>query len=191
MWFWPARPPQATYTVGVLRIGIFDLIAVVLVAIAVLMPAPGFIVEDGYAEARPSDLRIVAQAQARLAESPADGAEVGRLADTLVRLNQHQDALRQAGESFEAGGGWRAAIAVSVVHADRVEVGPALDWANKALAACDGDRSMCPEHDRVRISLYQSGMQAGLESGVDPRLQPEAFRKEVRKSLQPVRIRTR
>jgi hypothetical protein len=175
----------------VFRVGLLDLIAVALVAIAVFLPAPDFVVEDGYAKARPSDLRIMAQAQAELAKDPGNGVQVSRLADALIRLDQHQDALRHGGEAFERSHSWRAALAVSGVHADRVEVEPALAWANKALEACDADRSRCPEHDRLRISLYQSGMQAGLESGVDPRTQPEAFRDKVLKALPSVRIRTR
>lgn len=177
------------YTSSVFRVGILDLIAVALVAVVLLLPGREFLVEAPYEQPAESDMRILLQAQALLTSSPTDGAQASRLADVLRRLDQHQEAIRFAGDSLEHGGGWRAALAVSTAHADRVEVQPALAYATKALAECDANRKACSTHERLRISLYESGMQAGLDSGIDPRLQPQEFRNKVLKSLPSVRIR--
>ncbi len=173
----------------VFRVSILDLAAAALVAIAFLIPAREFLIEPAYADVAPTELRIVAQAQRKLEENPGDGAAAARLADALRRMDQHQAALRVAGDALAHGGGWRAALAVSSIHADRVEVADAYTYAKKALEECDADPPQCPSYERLRMSIYHDGLRSGLESGVDPRLEPQRFRDEVMKTLRTVRFR--
>lgn len=168
----------------VFRVGVLDLTAVALVLIALLIPAREFLVESPFeATTTPSDLRIVARSQSVLLEEPGNGLAASTLAETLRRMDQHQAALRVAGDAYKRGGGWRAALAVSSIHADRVEVAPSFEYATLALEKCDESPATCPPHERLRMSLYHKGLRLGLESGVDPRQEPERFREEVLKAF--------
>lgn len=179
------------------RLGILDLIAAALVAVVLLMPGRDFLVdpveagdpETAEGQRRSAALREIARGQAILAEHPGDGAAAESVADALRRIDMHQAALRVAGDAYVRGRSWRAALAVSSIHADRVEVEPAFAYASKALEACDARRAECPGHDRVRMEVYHSGLQAGLKSGVDPRRNPQDFRREVMKAFPRVRSR--
>jgi len=173
----------------VFRVSILDIAAAALVAIAFLIPAREFLIEPAYADATAADLLIVAQSQRTLAGNPGDGAAASRLADALRRMDQHQAALRVAGDALAHGGGWQAALAISSIHGDRVEVADAYTYAQKALEECDADPPQCPSYERLRMSLYHDGLRTGIESGVDPRLEPQRFRDEVMKAFPTVRFR--
>ena len=171
------------------RFSVLDLAAATLVAIAFLIPAREFLIEPAYEDPAASDLRIVAQAQQQLEAEPGNGVAASRLADALRRMDQHQAGLRAAGDALNHGGGWRAALAVSSLHADRVEVEDAFVYAKKALEECTGTPASCPSYERLRMSIYHDGLQSGLDSGIDPRREPDRFRDQVMKAFPTVRFR--
>lgn len=176
----------------VFRVGLLDLIALTLVAVVLLMPGRSFVVEPMLAdipddERKASALRDIASGQAELLHTPGDGKTAELVADALRSVDMHHAAARVAGDAYEAGASWRAALAVSAVHADRIEIEPAFEYATLALKACDAKRAECPEYDRIRIDLYHQGLEAGMASGVDPRTEPKKFRAEVLKAFPRVR----
>lgn len=174
------------------RVGLFDVGAAVLVLIVIVMPGRDLHVASGYRYVPPGELDgltvEVAQAQAEELESPTDGAAAAKLAELIgVRpVSQHDQALRLAGAAAKRATPatrWRALLAVSSVHADRIDIKEALDYGEQALASCNAEAS-CPEHEKVRLQLYVEQLQAGMQAiaqGTDPHLEPDKFRNEVTK----------
>jgi len=174
------------------RVGLFDVGAAVLVLIVIVMPGRDLHVGSGYRYVPPEELSgltvEVAQAQAEELESPTDGAAAAKLAELLgVRpVSQHDQALRLAGAAARRATPstrWRALLALSSVHADRIDIKEALDYGEQALAACNAEAS-CPDHEKVRLRLYVEQLQAGMQAiaqGTDPHLEPDKFRREVSK----------
>lgn len=173
--------------------GLFDVGAAVLVLIVIVMPGRDLHVASGYryvpAEELPALTVEVAQAQAEELANPTDGAAAARLAELIGMrpVNQHDQALRLAGAAARRATPatrWRALLAVSSTHADRVDIKEALDFAEQALAACNAPEAACPDHEKVRLRLYVEQLQAGMQAiaqGTDPRLEPDKFRREVSK----------
>ncbi len=175
-----------------IRVGLFDIGAAVLVAIVLVMPGRALHVGTGYRYVEPADLPAlldeVARNQASLLADPGDGAAAERLVQLLASrpVNQHDQAFRLAGQVASRADSptrWRAVLALSSAHADRIEIAEAHELAVKAEAACDAaPRGACPEHEKVRLRLYTEELAAGLQAiarGIDPRVDPEQFRREV------------
>jgi hypothetical protein len=175
------------------RVGLFDIGAAVLVLIVIVMPGRDVHVASGYRWVPPEELPgltvEVAQAQAEELANPTDGAAAAKLAELLGMrpVNQHDQALRLAGaaaRSATPASRWRALLAVSSTHADRIDIKEALEYGEKALAACNAPEAVCPDHEKVRLTLYVEQLQAGMQAiaqGTDPRLEPDKFRREVTK----------
>jgi hypothetical protein len=174
-----------------IRVGLFDIGAAVLVVIVLVMPGRELHVGTGYryveASALPSVLTDVAQAQADLQRRPNDGAAAERLAQILASrpVNQHDQALRLAGQvaSTASPTRWRALLALSSAHADRIEIPEAHRFATQALDACTAaPAGACPEHEKVRLRLYTEELAVGMQAiarGIDPRVEPDRFRREM------------
>lgn len=173
--------------------GLFDVGAAVLVLIVIVMPGRDLHVASGYRyvpkEELPAFTVEVAQAQAEQLENPSDGGAAEKLAGLLGMrpVNQHDQALRLAGAAAKRATPatrWRALLAVSSTHADRVDIKEALEFASQALAACNAPGAVCPDHEKVRLQLYVEQLEAGMQAiaqGTDPRLEPDKFRREVSK----------
>ena len=171
-----------------------DICAAVLVLIVLVMPGRDLHVASGYRWVEPADVpqveKDVALAQAQALAHPTDGRAVERLAGLLgVRpVSQHDQALRLAGDAAQrmqkenGATRWRALLAISSVHADRIEIAEASRFANEALEACSAPGADCPPHEKVRLDLYAEQMAAGVEAiahGADPRAEPDKFRSEM------------
>ena len=92
---------------------------------------------------------------------------------------------------------WRALLAASVAYVDRLDVVPGLDYANRALNACEaaqqkgtdaGSPGPCPSWEEVRMQLYQRNLDAGVKSGIDPRHDPRGFRKAGESALRQIHL---
>ena len=168
-----------------IRVGLVDAAAAVLVLVVLALPARSPEVRSVYADARAEDVRALARHQARLAEEPGDGEAAEALAEALLALGQTDWAVRVAGAAAKPGSptSWRALLAASSAHADRLEVEDATRYAERALEACDRDGAACPAHWRVRLMVYVRQLQRGVESGIDPALEPERFRREISKAF--------
>jgi hypothetical protein len=169
-------------------------VAIVLVAFAVLPDrTPG--VKDAFA-ADDAQARLIAREQARVAAHPEDGGAAAALANALIDVGQTDAALRIAAEGAQRAGAtskWRALLAVSVAHAERVEVREAFDYATQALTACHTAQAIaethCPSFEEVRVDIYGRQLDAGIRAGIDPRVDPVAFRAAAEAALRTVNVK--
>jgi hypothetical protein len=109
---------------------------------------------------------------------PDDGAAVDDLSRRLDAAGFKDWAIETAIAGSErtrqSPTRWRALLAASVAFVDRLDVVPALDYANRALAACEEQQTACPSWEQIRMKLYQQNLDAGVKSGIDPHRGPEA-----------------
>ena len=176
-----------------MRLGILDVTAAVVFLVALALPAPARPVKPLYGrELAGMDVRL-AGAQAELARSPGDAAAAARLADLLVEAHQTDWALRVAAEEVDGAGArsperWRAAVAASAAHTERREIGPALEWANRALAACEEPGADCKDYERARLETYTAALQSVHDSGVDARKNGRGVHDAVERAVPLIRI---
>src|SRR5258706_4349092 len=108
---------------------------------------------------------------------PDDGATIDDLARRLGAAGFKdwaiETALHGSERAKQSPTRWRALLATSVAFVDRLDVVPALDYANRALAACE-DQPACPSWEKTRMQLYQQHLDAGVKSGIDPHPGPDA-----------------
>ena len=157
---------------------IFDLVAVVAVAIVLLLPS-------GSLSARPAlegdkiELDRVAELEdARYAE-PDDVEHALALADAYLHLD-HPDWALATTAAFVTRGDHRVHVARALAYADRWQPQASLGETDKALAACDaeGDKR-CDASQRLRINIVAAPMQALVDQKIDPRKDPKRAREAV------------
>ncbi len=179
-------------------VGLIDLGVATVVAVAVLLPA-----REMYASAviKGDDATqfALALAEARTMATPGDGQAVEDLERRLGEANQRdwaiETSVHASDRAKQSPTRWRALLAASVAYVDRLDVVPALDYANRALSACHsaqdaGDAAACPSWEEVRMTLYQKHLDAGVKSGIDPRRDPNGFRKAGESALLQIHIGT-
>jgi hypothetical protein len=178
-------------------VGLVDVVVAVIALTAIALPA-----REMHAEASShgsdADRFALALAEARSLAQPADGAQVGELARQLSAAGFRDWAVEAAQRgAIRAKGSptaWRALLAASVASVDRLDVAPALEFANAALAACDAAHhgapsgGACPTWEEVRMRLYQQHLDAGVRSGIDPHHDPVGFRTAGERGLRTIRI---
>jgi hypothetical protein len=160
-------------------VGLIDIGVAGVVLVALALPA-----REMYAAAAqrsPEDQQFaLALAEARTLIHPDDGAAVDELARRLGAAGFKDWALDTALAGSQATQAsptrWRALLAASVAYGDRNDAVPALDYANRALSACDDHPTACPAYEQVRMKQYQQQLDAGVAAGIDPRLGPDAVR---------------
>jgi hypothetical protein len=173
------------------RVGIFDLCAAIVTLAVILLPERSVSVGHAY-EPEPERLREIALEQARLALAPDDSEAADRLARLLTDVGQTDWAVQVAGSAAGHSDrvSWRALLAVSLAHAERIEVGDSHRFARLALDAClAAGPEQCPADERVRISLYFNQLDAGVKSGIDPRIDPDGYWRAVGAAMRIVRYR--
>jgi hypothetical protein len=175
-------------------VGFIDLGVATVVLVTLVLPP-----REMYASAVDSGAEAerfaLALAEARTMAHPDDGAAVDELARRLGAAGQKDWAIELAvGGSERARQSptrWRALLAASAAFADRLDVVPALDHANRALSACDDHPAACPSWERSRMKLYQDYLDAGVKSGIDPHRGPaaaQAFRRAGEGALRQIRL---
>ena len=180
-----------------------DFAVLAVVAVALFLPP-----REMYAQnAIKGDEFAVALAEARTMASPSDGAAVEdftrKLGEAGLKDWAVESAVRMSDRAKDSPTRWRALIAASVAYIEKLEVVEALDYANRALAACELTReqeaarvaqgekiavSGCPSWDEIRMRLYQSHLDAGVKSGIDPRVDPAGFRRAGEAALRQIHI---
>jgi hypothetical protein len=135
----------------------------------------------------------MALAEARTIAHPDDGAATGDLARRLGAVGFKDWAIEAAVHGAERAkaspSAWRALLAASVAYVDKIDVLPALDYANRALTACHEAQDACPSWEEIRMSLYQQHLDAGVQSGIDPRHDPKGFRAAGESGLRSIRLK--
>lgn len=174
------------------RVGLLDIGAAGVVLVAILLPAPTKPIHPIYEGSAAAFGPEIAVAQADVARKPGDRQALKRLVDLLVLSGQSDWALRVAGDAAvraETCEKWWPTFLVSVAHADRLEVKPAWEWAEKALAACEAQGcTSCGVDWRVRLQVFADKLKAGVESGIDPRENPDAFKQAVDRAVPMIRV---
>ncbi|HLL24605.1 MAG TPA: hypothetical protein VK427_20880, partial [Kofleriaceae bacterium] len=141
----------------------------------------------------------LALAEARMLVRPDDGTTVDELARRLGEAGFKDWAIEAALDGSERAKAspsrWRALLAASVAYVERIDVIPALDYANRALAACEsaretGGQAACPSWEEVRMRIYHQHLDAGVKSGIDPRLDPLGFRAAGESGIRQIRLKT-
>ncbi|HEX2686696.1 MAG TPA: hypothetical protein VHN14_08760 [Kofleriaceae bacterium] len=175
-------------------VGLIDLGIATVVLVTIVLPA-----REMYASAAQkgteSEQFALALAEARTMAHPDDGAAVDDLSRRLGAAGFKDWAIETAIHGSERAKQsptrWRALLATSVAFVDRLDVVPALDYVNRALAACGAKPAACPSWEQVRMKLYQQHLDAGVRSGIDPHRGPkaaEAFRRAGESALRPIHL---
>jgi hypothetical protein len=160
-------------------VGLIDIGVASVLLVAIALPA-----REMYAAAAQkgpeAEQFALALAEAHSLAHPDDGAATDELSHRLGVAGFKdwalEAALRGSERARQSPSRWRALMAASVAFGDRNDAVPALDYANRALSACDEPQAACPEYERIRMTEYQRQLDAGVASGIDPRLGPEAVR---------------
>jgi hypothetical protein len=175
-------------------IGIVDLGVAVIVVVFLILPA-----QEMYAgspqKGTESERFALALSEARTMARPDDGAAVDELARRLGAAGFKdwaiEAAIRGSEVTKQSPTRWRALLAASVAYVDRLDVVPALDYANRALSACEDQQQACPSWEQIRMKLYQQHLDAGVKAGIDPHRGPkaaEAFRRAGESALRSIHL---
>ncbi|MEM9491615.1 MAG: tetratricopeptide repeat protein [Myxococcota bacterium] len=173
------------------RIGVFDLTAIIILLTVILIPTRPSVIGEAYS-ASPDEQRAIAVYQARLAAQPGDAEAATKLAELLTETGQTDWAVQVASEAAKSGQdmSWQSLLAVSIAHAERIEVVPAQRYAQMAWDACQKvGHPTCPNPEQTRLSVYLQQLTAGVESGIDPRLDPRGYQRVVLRAVRMVRVR--
>lgn len=173
------------------RVGILDLCATIVVLAVILLPERSVTVGHAY-EPDPERVRGIALEQARLAMDPGNDEAADRLAELLTDVGQTDWAVQVASSAAKSSErvSWRALLAVSTAHAERIEAVEAHRFARLALDAClASGPEQCPADERERLSLYFSQLDAGVKSGINPRIDPVGYHRAVLAAMRIVRYR--
>ena len=177
------------------RFSLLDLGIAAVVAVALFLPAR----EMQASPAIKGDEFSVGLAEARTQAHPGDGAAIEtftrKLGDAGMKDWALESAVRLSDKAKDSPSRWRALIAASVAYIEKVEAVPALDYANKAIEACEAaaktDAAACPTFELVRMQFYQQHLDAGVASGIDPKVDPAGFRKAGQSKIRQINIGTR
>lgn len=172
-------------------VGLVDLAILTVVIATVVIPARTMYA--AHAQKGDETQRFgLALAEARTIAHPDDGAAISELARRLGEAAFKDWAIEAAVRGSERAqsspSAWRALLATSVAYVDKLDVIPALDYANRALAACKSAAAACPSWEEIRITLYQQHLDAGVKSGIDPRRDPKGFRAAGEAGLRSIRL---
>lgn len=174
-------------------IGLVD-IAVVTVILAMVVLPPRRMYASAAVPGDDAARFAIATAEARTIAHPQDGANVADFARRLGDANLKDWAVEAAVDGAKAAKGspteWKALLAASVAHVDKIEVVAALDFVNRALTICRGLPGGCPAWEDVRMSIYQQHLDAGIQSGIDPKVDPKGFREAGEKRLRAGRLKS-
>lgn len=173
------------------NVGLVDLAVVTVVVVLVLLPGREMFTSPVHKGDDAAQF-AVALAEARTMAAPKDGVFLGDFARQLGDAGYKDWAIEVAVTGAKQAGGspteWRALLAASVAYVDRLEVVPALDYANQALTSCRAMQDGCPSWEEVRMRLYQQHLDAGVQSGIDPRNDPKGFRAAGESALRSIRL---
>lgn len=174
-------------------VSLIDFAVIAVVAVAIFLPA-----REMYASAAiKGDDFGVALAEARTMATPGDGKAAEdftrKLGEAGLKDWAIESAVRMSDRAKDSPTRWRALIAASVAYIEKLDAVAALDYANRALAACQvarekGDATACPSWEEIRMRLYQQNLDAGVKSGIDPKVDPVGFRNAGEQALRHIRI---
>jgi hypothetical protein len=187
-------------------VGLVDLGILTVIAVFVILPPRAqytsqVIKGDSKQSAEKADAEqfALALAEARTIARPGDGQAVDDLTHKLDDAQQKDWAIDfsvlASERAKDSPTRWRALLAASTAFVDHFDVVPGLDYANRALNACeashDATPDACQEADELRMHLYQQNLEAGVKSGIDPRQDRRGFMKAGEKALLQIHLERR
>jgi hypothetical protein len=187
-------------------IGIVDLGILTVIAVFAILPPRGQFTSPVVrgdakqsAEKAEAEQFALALAEARTIARPGDGQAVDDLTHKLDDAQQKDWAIDFSVLASERAKNsptrWRALWAASTAFVDHLDVIPGLDYANRALDACElsleTSPGACPPADQLRMRLYQQNLEAGVKSGIDPRQDRRGFMKAGEKALLQIHLEQR
>jgi hypothetical protein len=202
-----------------LRFGIADVTAVAVVVLVVILELVGrnkevthlYMFDEKGGGGPEQDLALagdIGRLEAQLAVNPGDGEAAEQLANRLAKAGQTDWALRAIGAVAESPERrperWRALLALSGVHAERIDIPHAYEKARQAADECerernrminqgvDGNQSACPDYEQVRLGVYVAELEVGLDAirrGIDPALDPFEFRRAIDRANPRAKLR--
>lgn len=171
------------------RVSIVDVCVGVVTVVVIAMPHRS---AEAIPALDPPQALQVSRAEAATLAAPTDGRAVADLARALGTARELDWAVDSATTlakvEAQSPSRWRALLAASVAHADRLDAAAALDFAQRALDACAGARAACPSWEEVRVQLYEAHLAAGVASGIDPKKDPTGFRRAAEAGMTTVRL---
>jgi hypothetical protein len=179
--------------------GVVDLGILTLAAVALFLPPREMHASSSYKGDEPTRFAL-ALAEARMIARPDDGKHVDDFARIMGETGFKDWAIEAALDGSERAkdspSRWRALLAASVAYVDRLDVVAALDYANRALSACEtarekGGQAACPSWEEVRMRLYHQHLDSGVKSGIDPRQDPQGFRAAGESGIRQIRLKER
>lgn len=174
-------------------IGLVDLAIVTIILVMVVLPPRQMYAAAAAKGDEPAQFAL-ALAEARTMAHPEEGANVGELSRRLGEANFKDWAIEAAvdgaGKAKGSPSEWKALLAASVAYVDKIDVMPALDYANRALTTCQAIQTGCPSWEEVRMKLYTQHLDAGVKSGIDPRRDPRGFRAAGESALRTIRLKS-
>jgi hypothetical protein len=172
-------------------VGLVDLAVLAVVIAAILLPPRPMEASDAI-KGTDAERFAIAYAEAQAIANPTSGTRTGELAEAVGRAGYKDWAIETAVEGAERAKGspdrWRVLAAASVAFVDRIDVHPALEYVDRALAACKAHPDACPSWEQIRMGFYRQHLASGIESGIDPRKNPVGFRNAGERGLRPVRL---
>jgi hypothetical protein len=162
-------------------VGIVDLGIATVLLVAIALP-PREMYASAAMKAPEDEQFALALAEARTMAQPEDGMRSDELSHKLGMGGFKDWAIEAGIDGAERGRQsptrWRSFLAASVAYVERLDAVPGLDYANRAIAACETiGAPACPDWEAARMKLYQQALDAGVKKGIDPRKNPRAFRK--------------
>jgi hypothetical protein len=175
-------------------VGLIDLGVATVVLVTIVLPAREMYASAAHKGTEPERFAL-ALAEARTLAHPDDGAAIDDLSRRLGAAGFKdwaiETALHGSERAKQSPTRWRALLATSVAFVDKNDAVPALDYANRALAACEDPQAACPSYEQVRMKQYQHQLAAGVASGIDPRRGPaavRAFRRAAESVVRQIRL---
>lgn len=174
-------------------VGLVDLGVATVIIATIILPAREMYASAAHKGDETQSFEL-ALAEARTIAHPDDGAAVDdlsrRLGDLAFKDWAVEAALRGSERMKASPTRWRALLATSVAYVDKLDVVPALDYANRALGACADAQGTCPSWEELRMQIYQQHLDAGVASGIDPHIDPRGFRAAGESGLRGARLKS-
>ncbi|MCA9675253.1 MAG: hypothetical protein KC464_09480, partial [Myxococcales bacterium] len=168
-----------------------DLVVGVVVLVALFLPRRPLYALDAY-KLEPEARADLGAAEARWMLHPESALAAQAFSRQLVEAGQIDWAVEVPRDTAAVAAPderWRAALSVSEAYIERVQVEPALDWAQQAEAGCKEAGARCPSWELLKLELYLRYLKAGVKSGIDPRRDPDGFQRAAGDALHTIDIR--
>jgi hypothetical protein len=169
----------------------FDIIAVVVLAVVVLMPRPGVVVQAAVEKLDRETEQRIAELQAALLGDPQNLAAAIEVAEIYRTIHRPEWALATLGPFRErAAADYRVFFGIAMAQAERFELADAHDALGRALAACARNAGPvpCGAAPEARMRMVHMGLQRVIDSKIDPRKHPEVVAEAMFGSLLATRI---